>query len=291
MKILLFRKTFFAIAMLLSISLGACTTTQSSQFIPEADVTDITALKKRGNSALKAEKYDVALKTYQTAIHLDDKDSEARFGLAESFLKLGVTDKALENYNILIPDAEYQFQAHQGIGLASLKRGDQLKAEESLVFAVEGDNSLWRAWNGLAQVYDYQKMWDESDFAYSNALEHTPDEHVIYNNMGVSYMAQERFKDAEKAFIEAMRYKTNLKISEINYKLALAMQNKYDEATIESDELDRSESLNNAGYAAMLQGNYAQAERLLLKAIEVRPSFYKAAYNNLQVLHQLKKNK
>ena len=42
-------------------------------------------------------------------------------------------------------------------------------------------------------------------------------------------------------------------------------------------------------YAAMLKGDYAQAEKLFLEAIETSPSFYKFAYSNLQVLNRLKR--
>ncbi len=106
--------------------------------------------------------------------------------------------------------------------------------------------------------------------------------------MGVSYMAQKEFKKAADAFQKVLRYKPDLDIAKTNYKLAMAMKYRYDEAVTDEDVHEEAKALNNAGYAAMQQGDYKEAERLFVKAIEVNPSFYKTPYNNLQVLNHLK---
>ena len=44
------------------------------------------------------------------------------------------------------------------------------------------------------------------------------------------------------------------------------------------------DALNNAGYAALLRGDYPQARILFLKAIDASPSFYEPSWSNLRFL-------
>lgn len=276
---------FCSIALMVS---GCNTTSSLDQPLTQKELENIPALKKRADSQFKARKYKQALNVYEVILAQGYDEPDVHFGLAETALKLGDKDKAFEQYSLLIDDPDYKARALQGLGLLELQRGNVDVALESLELAVKNDETLWRAWNGLGQTHDFKGNWKHANISYKKALLHTSDEAVIHNNIGVSYMAQDRFKEAENEFVSAIKYDPKLEAAAVNYKLALAMQNKYEEATIESDEHERAKALNNAGYAAMLKGDYKTAEKMFVKAIEVNPSFYKAAYANLQVLQNLK---
>ena len=272
-------------------ALGACTTEHPPALQLNPDILagkDAPGLKEYGQENLEAGKADIAAKAFAAALKLDAGDDQSRLGLAESYLKLRENDQAYGAFRALMQAGEYKSLVLQGIGLVELQRGNFEAAEGLLKQAVAEDSGLWRAWNGLGQVYDFQGKWDVSNEAYQKALEHTAKPYFIYNNMGVSYMAQKEFKKAAETFQKALRDKPDLDIAKTNYKLALAMQERYEEATTESDGSSEAKALNNAGYVAMMQGKYQEAERLFIKAIEVNPSFYKTPYYNLQILNQLK---
>jgi Tfp pilus assembly protein PilF len=272
-------------------ALGACVPRHPpvTQLNPDASAgKSAQELREYGQASLDDGKADVAAQSFESALQMDAGDNQARLGLAESYLKLKENDKAYDAFRALMPVKGYKPAVLQGIGLVELQRGNFEAAEGLLKQAVSEDTSLWRAWNGLGQLYDFQGKWVASNEAYQESLGHTSKSYFIYNNMGVSYMAQKEFKKAAEMFQKALRDKPDLDIAKTNYRLALALQERYDEATIESDGSSEAKSLNNAGYAAMMQGKYKEAERLFIKAIEVYPSFYKTPYYNLQVLNQLK---
>jgi Flp pilus assembly protein TadD len=287
---------YFVIAVLLG-SLGACAPVAEKPSSKESLLPPLLdsapeksgrALREEGRQNYDAGKYELAAESYAGAVKADEGDDAARLGLAESYLKLGQNNKAYDTFQTLMLSKTYAPAVAQGMGLVALQEGNFDAAEKSLKQALDLDKTQWRAWNGLGQVYDFKKQWKDSDDAYHQALKYTNKPYFIYNNMGVSYMAQKDFKKAAEAFQKVLRYKPDLDIAKTNYKLALAMQNRYDEATGDDDVHEEAKALNNAGYAAMQQGDYKQAERLFVKAIEINPSFYKTAYNNLQVLNQLK---
>ena len=275
-------------------ALSSCNTTQNKQEQPQVNVSlekSSSELMNNAKASFIAGHYESAVKSYSAVVQKQADNYEARLGLAESHFKLGNSTQAEENFDWLLSVPEYRIEALQGVGLSVLQQGRMDEAQTYLSESVEDDESLWRSWNGLAQIYDSKKDWALAANAYDMALKYTDRSEVIYNNMGVSYMTQEKFENAAEAFENALHYKPDLEVANTNYRLALAMQDRYDEATLEHDIREEAKAFNNAGYAAMRRGDYAGAERMLLKAIEANPSFYKTAYNNLQVLYYLKNKK
>jgi Flp pilus assembly protein TadD len=273
--------------------LGACSVLQPSaassnpangEFAKSAAV-----LKAQGRSDLDNDRPALAVAAYETALQLDENDDEARLGLAEGYLKSGKNDKAYDMYQELSQSVKNRTAVLQGLGMVELQRGHFEAAEISLQQAVAEEPSLWRAWNGLGRVYDFQKKWESADTAYQKALEYAPKPYIIYNNMGVSRLKKKNFREAADLFEKALRQKPDLETAKTNYRLALAMQNLYDEATTGDDTQEVAKALNNAGYAAMQQGNNKEAERLFIKSAEASPSFYKTPYYNLEALRQVKK--
>lgn len=286
-------KFFLTVAALsFSLMIAACAPDEKPAVSIDPAVSSAKAValfKEQARTNLEAGKVDAAAKAFLSVLKLDESDDESRLGLAECYLRLGKNDQAYNTYQELVVSEEYKSEVLQGIGLVELQRGNFEAAEVSFKQALEEDSSLWRSWSGLGQVYDFQRNWIASAEAYNNALSYTPTPYLIYNNRGVSYMAQKAFKEAADMFQKALRDKPDLEIASTNYKLALAMQDKYDEATLQdSDAENEAKALNNAGYAAMRQGKYKEAEKLFIKSLEVNPSFYKTPYYNLQVLNQLK---
>lgn len=273
-------------------ALTACQTTQSSSAPPTLNNSDTyIALNERGAVNLTNGDYKKAVLSFKNSLKSNPENNEARLGLAESYLKLKEYHDALNHYQHLLSIPEYKSLALQGIGLAELQKGNILAAKESLVLAVTEDPNLWRSWNALGQSYDYDRNWNESEKSYRQALQIAPEhQHIIHNNLGVSYLAQKRKKEALNEFEQAIQYDPKSESAKTNYRLALATQNRFNEAVLENDVHEEAKALNNVGYAAMLQGRYDEAERLFLKSLEVSPNFYKVPYNNLQVLHELRRN-
>lgn len=266
--------------------LGGCQTTSATP--DKASIS--AAASAKGISSFEEGKYRTAVNALEAALQVNKDDHASRLKLAESYFKLGKNDLAYKNYQKLSSIPEYRIDALQGIGLIELQRGNLDAAQQALDIVITEDRTRWRAWNGLAQAHDRKGEWDRSAKAYELALLNTDQSAIIYNNIGVSYMAQERFAEAAESFQAAIDHDKTLEAAKTNLKLALVLQDKDEEALSGDDAHDKAKALNNAGYAAMLQGDYVKAERLFLKAIETSPSFYKIPYNNLQALQSLKQS-
>lgn len=79
--------------------------------------------------------------------------------------------------------------------------GQHRAAEDDLRKAVGRDPSLWRAWNGLAQIQDGERAWTASRGSYEKALTVVPDSPVVHNNLGFSFMMQGRVEEATRALL------------------------------------------------------------------------------------------
>ena len=69
------------------------------------------------------------------------------------------------------------------------------------------------------------------------------------------------------------------------------MEGQYDraeEGADGADAADRAAILNNVGFAAMLRGDYTEAENLFDQAIKLRGKYYALAATNLQMIQNLK---
>jgi Flp pilus assembly protein TadD len=168
--------------------------------------------------------------------------------------------------------------------VALLLTGRAEQAEQELEAAVELDPTSWRAWNALGRAHDARQAWKEAAAAYEKALTLAPDEGAVLNNLGMSKLGAGDPDGAAELFVRALEASPDLAAAETNLRLALALGGRYEEALAGVDAEDLPDALNNAGYAALLRGDYAQARILFLRAIDASPGFYEPAWSNLRFL-------
>lgn len=210
--------------------------------------------------------------------------TRARFALAEASLGSGNAANAYVLYQSLLEDGTYHARALQGIGLAELALGREEAAGSVLEQAVHADPSLWRAWNALGRHYDNRSDWPAAEAAYARAMKLQPDDPAILNNVGISYSRQGRYAEAEGMYRQALAIDPGATATENNLRLAIAWQGRYAEALNGVPQDAAPDALNNVGYIAMMNGDYATAERLFLRALEVSPTYHAEAQSNLDRL-------
>jgi Flp pilus assembly protein TadD len=173
----------------------------------------------------------------------------------------------------------------EGIALSLLGRSDEALA--TLQRAVGLDASLWRAWNALGSEYDTRGRWSDAETAYQHALAASADAALVLNNRGYSRLLQHRRDDAVADFVAALRKKPDLAAARTNLRLALAMGGEYQRAVAGGSSSERAALLNNAGFAAAMRGDYADAEELLNQAIKTKGEYYAKASENLRIVEAL----
>ncbi|MDZ4738063.1 MAG: tetratricopeptide repeat protein [Rhodospirillaceae bacterium] len=211
----------------------------------------------------------------------------ARFAMAEAELGVGNADPAYNLYQSVMEEPGYRARALQGQGLAELTAGRDEGAGALLQQAVAEDATLWRAWNALGRYYDNREEWNIAEESYARALTLEPDSPSVLNNQGISFMRQGRYAEAEAMFRRSLSVDPRSDLANGNLRLAVAWQGRYGEALNNVPAAEAPNALNNVGYIAMMNGDYATSERLLAQAIEMSPTFHAEAHANLNRLRAL----
>ena len=195
--------------------------------------------------------------------------------------------EALRNFTEAESVGSQRPLALQGKGIALAEMGRSDDAVAALKAAVAADPNLWRAWNALAVQSDRRHDWAEAETDYANALKAPGVKPIVLNNRGYSRLLQGRYADASADFVRALEIDPGLKEARTNLRLSLAMQGRYDQATQVNGMEDRGTVLNNAGFAAVLRGDYPEAERLFQQAVDARGNAYGRALENLKMVKAL----
>jgi Flp pilus assembly protein TadD len=203
-------------------------------------------------------------------------------------LARGRNEDALASYRRAEADPGSRTQALEGQGVALSLLGRSDEALPMLQKAVAANPGAWRAWNALGGEYDARRQWGQADAAYERAISGSQGAAIALNNRGFSRLLQRRLDEAVKDFVDALRKKPDLAAARTNLRIAMAMRGEYEKAVAGATADSEAGALNNAGFAAMLQGDYAAAEDLFQRAMNAKGEFYGRASANLQLAHELR---
>ncbi len=194
---------------------------------------------------------------------------------------------ALANYKSVQDAPATRAASLQGQGIALALMGRSGEALVALQSAVLENPGAWRAWSALGSEYDHRGQWAEAEDAYAHALAASPGAAMVLNNRGYSRLLQHKRTEAVADLVAALRKKPDFPEARTNLRLALAIGGDYDRAIAGGAPDDQAALLNNAGFAAGMRGDYAQAEDLLGRAIKVKSEYYARAAENLKIVRAL----
>jgi Flp pilus assembly protein TadD len=183
------------------------------------------------------------------------------------------------------PAAQARALQDEGVALSLLGRSDE--ALKTLQQAVAMDASAWRAWNALGGEYDARSRWTDAEGAYQHALAASGGAAIVLNNRGYSRLLQHRRDEAVADLVAALHKKPDLAEARTNLRLALAMGGEYERAIAGGAPGDQAALLNNAGFAAAMRGDFANAQTLLDRAIKAKGEYYAKASENLRIVQAL----
>jgi Flp pilus assembly protein TadD len=214
--------------------------------------------------------------------------NDPRLGLLAAKLDLGRGryDQALDQFRKSEATPQTRAAAMEGEGLCLVLSGREGEALPVLKKAVAEYPQSWRAWNALGGAYDDQAKWAEADDAYAHALAASNAPAIVINNRGYSYLLRNRLDEATADFVEALRQRPDLETARTNLRLAMALKGEYTRATSGSQKDTEAALLNNAGFAALVRGDYAKAESLLQQAMARKGEYYDLAAANLELVRE-----
>jgi Flp pilus assembly protein TadD len=237
--------------------------------------------------AFDDQRYIDAAKLLDQALLTWGNDPKLTYWKGELCLVHGSYEEAFANFKSIEADRKMAGLAHEGegIALAQLGRGDE--AIIALKAAVASNPAAWHAWNVLGSELDQRHDWKGADAAYDNAISASGGAAIVLNNRGFSRMSQGRLDEAIGDFVAALQKKPDLASARNNLRLAMAMKGEYDRAVAGAGASEQAAVLNNAGFAAMIRGDYAKAKDLLNQAMKARGAYYSLAAQNLEMMRTL----
>jgi len=208
--------------------------------------------------------------------------------LGEASLTRNDYEGALAAFRQVSGDGATHWRARQGEGLALSILGRSEAAIAALQEAVAKDPGLWRAWNGLGSEYDRRRDWSRAEAAYGQALRASNGDAWVLNNRGFSRLLQGRSNEAAADLVNALEKRPDLAAARGNLRLAIALQGEYGRASAKGGGDDPAALLNNAGFGAILRGDYEKAVALLDQAGQARGAYYPLASENRKLALSLK---
>ena len=275
---------------LASLVLSGCATgmPQPSPAPKVAVGQSVEQLRGQAVTALETRRAARAKQLYESILAQAPDDPEALMGLGEAEVLLGEYGAGLDHSRkaaeLAGERALLKARALHNSAIALLLTDRAQEAETTLEAAVENDPKSWRAWNALGRARDAHKDWEKAGEAYDRALALAPNEGAVLNNFGLSKLSAGDLDGAATLFVRALEASPDLTAAETNLRLTLALRGQYDEALAGVAAASMPDALNNAGYAALLRGDYPKARVLFLRAIDASPSFYEPSWSNLRFL-------
>lgn len=213
---------------------------------------------------------------------------DARYALAlgRYYLAQRQDVLALEQFRRALVTGPTAQEAAKGAGMASLRLGRSADAREFLA-TIPPEQRDAESWNCLGIIAAGAHDWKAADEAFQKALDLAPKNATVLNNFGYSLIIRRRFSEAIGLLSRAVRAAPGDAVIRNNRQLASDLNGDYPRAAIASiKDDDAGRRLNNAGYAAWLNGDMAAARALLAQAIEVTASHYDLAERNLELVER-----
>ena len=233
-------------------------------------------------TAFDDQRYLDAGKMLDQALLVSGDDPRLIYWAGELNLARGRYDDALANFTRVKTDPKMHTLALAGEGITLARLSRSLEAIASLQAAVGEDPKAWRAWNALGSEFDRRHDWANAEAAYSHAVSASGGAAIVLNNRGFSRLSQKKLDLAIPDFVAALQKKPDLAPARANLRLAMAMQGEYERAINGAVAGDQASALNNAGYAAMLRGDYDKAKDLFTRAMKAKGGYYSLAAANLE---------
>ena len=278
---------FFTSLAFIGLGLSACATTPSSGLAAVTDelaITDDPVLE--GDNAARRGDYESALTHYLLAIDAQETpDPEIWFRVGAVCTHIGKTEQALQAYITVVELNPEHVGGQEGAGLELMALQAMDQARDYLVAAVTLDPQRWRSHNALGILADRDNDPTAAIEHYEAALAINADSPMILNNVGYSRYLSGDLEQAARDFYRATELRADYVPAWSNLGLVYARQGWYlDAVNILSRSTDKAIAFNQAGYIALQNGDLADAEQLLSEAVYLSPTYYAAAYGNLDVV-------
>ena len=147
---------------------------------------DYTASVKQADQARQNGDFDSAIPLYGRALQAKPDGIEAKVGLGQTYLTVGLPEEAAALFRDVLQRKEGDQAARRGLALALIAMGQAALAERQLEAALQADGRDYRTLNAYGVVLDMLGHHAEAQARYRQGIEVAPDFAALRNNYGLS---------------------------------------------------------------------------------------------------------
>jgi tetratricopeptide (TPR) repeat protein len=240
----------------------------------------------RATQALQKGDVDEALFFYVRALQFRPQN-------VELIAQIGEIQMQQENFDLassaFLTAREYDpghARSLEGLGLIYMAKGMHDQAIIEFQAAVANDNQLWRAHNALGVYEDKAGEFAAAQLHYDLALAINPEAAGVLNNRGYSKLLAGDIPGATVDLYEAAENRL-FHLAWANLGRLYATQGQYGEAvSTYKHVMSEAHALNNTAKAAIENGDMTRAIVFLNRAIELSPTYFPAAEENLSLIKE-----
>ncbi|MFA8441276.1 tetratricopeptide repeat protein [Yoonia sp.] len=200
-------------------------------------------------SLIRAKRPTDAITAWQAVVANEESNNTDRVDLADAFIRANQWDDAAATLNTIPPTYE------------TFKR-----------YRLE------------AMVADSRQQWDKADSFYETAVGLTTRPATVYNNWGFSKLSRGDYPAAERMFVDALRFNSNMFTAKNNLVLARGAQRNYTLPVVPMTQVERAQLMHTLALTAIKQNDITIGKSLLNDAINTHPQYFEEAVRALEAL-------
>lgn len=252
-------------------------------------VTSVDDALQKAEKAILNHNMELAQLYYIKAYELEPDNVQVLQKMANLYFEIKRYDLAEVAIKMILKQQPDDLNAIEQYGLLLIEQRKYIEAKENLGRVIAKQQS-WRAYNGLGIIANLEDNPENAIIFFKKADSINPNSPELLNNIGFAYYSADKLNEAATYYIKALQINSSFEKAIYNYGLLQARLKNYEEAYIAFSKVaDPAEANNNVGYIAMMNGDYAMADKYLKEAINLSPKFYKKAQDNLTQLKFLEK--
>ncbi len=242
---------------------------------------------------LKSREYEGSLLHYVQILQKEPHRHEVRYKVGVILLLKGQYKGARDEFAKVLAAQPDMLEAREAMGLAHLQEKEFTQAIREFRTVLEKDPKRAQTHHLLGVTYLMANQPREAIRELELAASFNPKNVSTYVALGQAYNQVKDYYKALSTLKKAEAFNPNHKKMHYQIGMALAGLKRYDEAFAAFVKgADEAQAYNNIGVHYYIEGQYELAAKCFQKALELRPTFYEEARNNLdRTLEKLQESK
>jgi tetratricopeptide (TPR) repeat protein len=240
-------------------------------------------LEAMGDLALKNHNFNNSLLNYMQILKEHPERYDLHYKVGVIFLLSGKLEAAQKELALVLVHQPEMLKAHEAMGLVHLQGKQYPLAIQEFQCVLAQDPKRPKTQHLLGVTFLESGRPDRAILALKTATRLDPRQLSSHISLAQAYLQQKDYPHAVASLKQAQSL--DPKNPKVNRLLgqALGAQKQYPQALDAFMQAgDEAQAYNNVGVFFFMDGRYEEAAKCFQRALELRPTFYQEAKNNLQ---------